>query len=149
LEGVSFATLFSVEQLECDIAESLNSTEMAKRHFREIARVSGMIHSGFPGRSKTMRHLQASSNMFYDVFAEFEPDSLLLQQSRREALEKQLEWKRLMSTMQRLESLECMLERPKKPTPLAFPLIVERMRERLSSETLAERVMKMQQQLVL
>jgi ATP-dependent Lhr-like helicase len=74
---------------------------------------------------------------------------LLLQQSRREALEKQLEWKRLMSTMQRLESLECMLERPKKPTPLAFPLIVERMRERLSSETLAERVMKMQQQLVL
>lgn len=94
-----------------------------------------------------MRYLQASSNLFYDVFAQFEPDSLLLRQSRREALEKQLEWNRLMSTMLRIESLEFVLERPKKPTPLAFPLLVERMRERLSSETLAERVMKMQQQL--
>ncbi|MBN8600959.1 MAG: ligase-associated DNA damage response DEXH box helicase [Planctomycetes bacterium] len=147
LEELKTAELFSIENLESDIGESLNSTEMAKRHFREIARISGMIHSGFPGRSKTMRYLQASSNLFYDVFAQFEPDSLLLQQSRREALEKQLEWKRLMATMQRLESLECLVERPKKPTPLAFPLIVERMRERLSSETLADRVLKMQQQL--
>jgi ATP-dependent Lhr-like helicase len=148
-EGVPTAELFSVENLEGDITESLNATEMAKRHFREIARISGMIHSGFPGRNKTMRYLQASSNLFYDVFAQFEPDSLLLLQSRREALEKQLEWKRLMSTMLRIESLECIIERPKKPTPLAFPLLVERMRERLSSETLAERVMKMQQQLEL
>lgn len=147
LDGVSFAELFSVDHLEHDITESLNSTEMAKRHFREIARIAGMIHSGFPGRSKTMRYLQASSNLFYDVFAQFEPDSLLLQQARREAMEKQLEWKRLTLTMQRLESMECLVEHPKKPTPLAFPLLVERMRERLSSETLAERVLKMQQQL--
>jgi ATP-dependent Lhr-like helicase len=149
LDQVKVSELFSIDNLENDIGESLNSTEMAKRHFREIARISGMIHSGFPGRNKTMRYLQASSNLFYEVFAQFEPDSLLLQQSRREALEKQLEWKRLMATMQRLESLECLIEQPKKPTPLAFPLIVERMRERLSSETLADRVLKMQQQLEL
>ena len=149
LDQVKVSELFSIDNLENDIGESLNSTEMAKRHFREIARISGMIHSGFPGRNKTMRYLQASSNLFYEVFAQFEPDSLLLQQSRREALEKQLEWKRLMATMQRLESFECLIEQPKKPTPLAFPLIVERMRERLSSETLADRVLKMQQQLEL
>jgi ATP-dependent Lhr-like helicase len=147
LDKAEFGELFSLDFLENDIAESLNSTEMAKRHFREIARIAGMIHSGFPGRSKTMRYLQASSNLFFDVFAQFEPDSLLLQQSRREAMEKQLELRRLQATMVRLERQSLILKNPSKPTPLAFPLIVERMRERLSSETLAERVMKMQQQL--
>jgi len=149
LDKADFGKLFSLEYLENDIAESLNSTEMAKRHFREIARIAGMIHSGFPGRSKTMRYLQASSNLFFDVFAQFEPDSLLLQQSRREAMEKQLELKRLEGTLARLERQSLVIKYPSKPTPLAFPLIVERMRERLSSETLAERVMKMQQQLEL
>lgn len=149
LDKADFGKLFSLEYLENDIAESLNSTEMAKRHFREIARIAGMIHSGFPGRSKTMRYLQASSNLFFDVFAQFEPDSLLLQQSRREAMEKQLELKRLEATLARLERQSLVIKYPSKPTPLAFPLIVERMRERLSSETLAERVMKMQQQLEL
>ncbi len=149
LDKADFGKLFSLEYLENDIAESLNSTEMAKRHFREIARIAGMIHSGFPGRSKTMRYLQASSNLFFDVFAQFEPDSLLLQQSRREAMEKQLELKRLEATLVRLERQSLVIKYPSKPTPLAFPLIVERMRERLSSETLAERVMKMQQQLEL
>lgn len=139
--------LFTVDNLVSDISESLNATEMAKRHFREIARIAGLIHSGFPGRSKTMRYLQASSNLFYDVFAQFEPDSLLLRQSRQEALEKQLELERLSATLQRLESEKVVLRQPDRPTPFAFPLIVEKMRERLSSETLAQRVMKMQQQL--
>lgn len=80
-------------------------------------------------------------------FSQFEPDSLLLRQSRQEALEKQLELDRLSATLQRLESEKVVLRQPERPTPFAFPLIVEKMRERLSSETLAQCVMKMQQQL--
>lgn len=133
--------------LETDILSTMNATEMAKRQFRQVARVAGLIHPGYPGRRKTSSHVQASSNMFFDVFQRYDPANLLLEQSRREVLEHQLEAHRLQQALERIALSEVVCTRPPQPTPLSFPLLVDKLRERLSSESLAERVQRMLSQL--
>ncbi len=127
-----------------DISGSLNAAELAKRHFREIARVAGLVFQGYPGKGKPMRQLQASSGLFYEVFSQYDPDNLLLLQARREVLELQLEKTRLSQALERLSRSRLAVVEPEHPTPFAFPLLVERMRGRLSSEKLSDRVRRMQ-----
>jgi ATP-dependent Lhr-like helicase len=139
--------LFSTDRLEDDVHQSMNATEMAKRQFRQIARVSGLIQSGLPGQRKSASHIQASSNLFFDTFSEHDPTNLLLEQCRREVLEQQLEWNRLRLALKRMENGKIKMTTPPKVTPLAFSLMVDKLRERVSSETLAERVGRMQKAL--
>lgn len=138
------AGLFSADQLLPDIERSINAAEMGKRQFREIARVAGLVFSGYPGQPKSARQLQASSGLLYDVFTNYDPGNLLLQQARQEVLERQLEHTRLVHTLQSLQQSVLVIREPPRFTPLAFPLLVERLRERLSSEKLADRVARMQ-----
>lgn len=138
---------FSTENLMADILESMNCTEMAKRQFRQVARIAGLIQQGLPGSRKNARQLQASSNLFFDVFCEYDPDNLLLEQSRREVLDQQLEASRMYSAMERIVESQIMLREPPRVTPLAFPLLVDKLRERVSSETLTDRIARMQKQL--
>ncbi|WP_146537575.1 ligase-associated DNA damage response DEXH box helicase [Rubripirellula reticaptiva] len=147
IEKLAAQKLFSTENLVGDILDSMNSTEMAKRQFRQIARVAGLIHPGYPGQRKSASHVQASSNLFFDVFCEYDPDNLLLQQSRREVLEFQLESHRMFDALDRIENSEIVVTKPPKITPLSFPLLVDKLRESVSSETLADRIRRMQQQL--
>jgi ATP-dependent Lhr-like helicase len=139
--------LFSTNSLEEDIRQSMNATEMAKRQFRQIARISGLIQSGLPGQRKSTSHIQASSNLFFDAFREHDPENLLLEQCRREVLEQQLEWSRLCRALERMQYGIVKFMHPPRVTPLAFSLMVDKLRERLSSETLTERVARMQQAL--
>jgi ATP-dependent helicase Lhr and Lhr-like helicase len=141
------AGLFDSESLIGDVLQCLNATEMAKRQFRQIARVAGLIRQGLPGSRKPDKQLQASSNLFYEVFREYDPLNLLLAQSEREVLEQQLEFSRLEETLQRIRPSRIVITRPQKITPLAFPLFADRLRERLSSETLAQRIQAMSTQL--
>jgi ATP-dependent Lhr-like helicase len=117
---------------------------MAKRQFRELARVAGLVFPGFPRSGKSARQLQMSSGLFFDVLRRYDPSNLLLTQASREVLERQLESTRLGLTLERLSTSTIAMTRPKRPTPLAFPLVVDRNREKVSSESLADRVRRMQ-----
>jgi ATP-dependent Lhr-like helicase len=125
----------------------MNGVEMGRRQFREIARIAGLVFEGYANQRKTGRQLQASTGLIYDVFRNYDPENLLLKQSHIEVLERQLEYSRLVGTLQSLEERTVALRDTKRFTPLSFPLMVDRLRERLSSETLAERVRRMQQAL--
>jgi len=136
--------LLSPEGLVEDMAASVNESEMARRQFREIARIAGLTHQGYPGRASPARHLQASSDMFYEVFEQFDPDNLLLDQARREVIEGQLEVKRLRETLEACAGREIVLRAPERVTPLAFPLFAESLRATtVSTETWEDRVRKM------
>jgi ATP-dependent Lhr-like helicase len=135
--------LLSPAHLIIDIPASLNAAEMARRQFREIARVAGLIFTGYPGAGKSIRQLQASSGLIFDVFSRYDPDNLLLDQANREVLERQLEQSRLGRTLERLNSSEVVLVDVERHTPLALPLLVDRTRGRVSSEKLADRVRRM------
>jgi ATP-dependent Lhr-like helicase len=143
LDEALAAGLLSPARLVDDIPASLNAAEMARRQFRDIARVAGLTFQGFPGQRKPARHLQASSGLLYDVFARYDPGNLLLHQAHREVLEQQLERSRLGRALARLSDSRVTLLEIERPTPLAFPLLVTRMREKLSSEKLADRVRRM------
>ncbi|HEX6387084.1 MAG TPA: ligase-associated DNA damage response DEXH box helicase [Anaerolineae bacterium] len=148
LQGTAeFVPLLSPQNLLADILASLNASEMARRQFREIARVAGLVFQGFPGQGRSSRQLQASSSLFYEVFAKYDPDNLLLAQAQREVLERQLEQSRLSQALRRLSAGQVAILSPARPSPLGFPLLVSRMQARLSSETLADRVRRLTQQL--
>lgn len=135
--------LLSVENLGQDILDSLNSVEMAKRQFREIARVAGLVFQGYPGQQKKAKHLQASSGLFYEVFAQYDPGNMLLYQAQREVLERQLEQSRMSRALGRLQNSKLLLTEPTKPTPFAFPILVDRLRETLTTESITEQIQKM------
>jgi len=125
----------------------LNAAELGRRQFREIARIAGLIFQGYPGQPHPARQLQASAALLHDVFAEYDPDNLLLHQSVREVLERRLEAPRMAAALGRLRGSRVLLTRPARPTPFAFPLLVEMFREELSTEALDARVARMVAQL--
>ncbi len=135
--------LLSPEGLLEEIPASLNASEMARRQFREIARVAGLVFQGFPGQKRSAKQLQASSSLFYEVFSKYDQDNLLLAQAHREVLERQLEQSRLSQTLRRLSESRVVQAFVPRPTPLSFPLFVSRMEATLSSEKLADRIRRM------
>ena len=144
LDAEAARGLFTTDNLLDDILHSLNAAEMAKRQFREIARVAGLVIQRFPGGQKTIKQLQASSGLVYDVLQDYDRDNLLLAQAQSEVLQRQLEASRLQRALQRIDHSRITITQPPRPTPFAFPLLVERMRHMVSSETLEDRVRKLQ-----
>ncbi len=143
LEEALATGLLAPRNLIDDIPASLNAAEMARRQFREIARVAGLTFNGFPGQSKSVRQLQASSGLLFDVFMRYDSGNLLLEQAHREVLERQLERSRLGRTLERLASAKVVVLDIVRPSPLSFPILVDRTRTRISSEKLADRVRRM------
>lgn len=143
MQSVLDNNLFSTEYVHYDLQKSLNATEMARRKFRDIAVISGLVFTGMPGKAIKTKHLQSGSQLIFEVFRDYEPDNLLFQQAYRETFEHQLEEGRVIQALERIAMQEIVIKRCEKPTPFSFPIITDRLREKLSSETLAERIKKM------
>jgi ATP-dependent Lhr-like helicase len=143
LEAALERGLLSVAHLLHDILASLNAVELARRQFREVARVAGLVFSGYPGSPKSLKQVQASSGLLYEVFARYDPGNLLLHQAQREVLERQLEQTRLARALQRMGAGSVSIVDLDRPTPLAFPLLVDRNREQMTTEKLADRIRRM------
>lgn len=139
--------LFSPDNLLADIQRSVNATEMARRKFRDIAVIGGLVFQGLPGEKIKARHLQASASLLFNVFTEYEPGNLLIRQAYQEVLDQQMEEVRLRDMLQRIQSSNIIITFPERLTPFCFPIKVDSMREDLSSEKLEDRVRRMQQQL--
>ncbi|MEL7021326.1 MAG: DNA ligase-associated DEXH box helicase, partial [Bacteroidota bacterium] len=135
--------LFATTHLWDEIQNTVQTTEMAKRQFRDIASIAGLVFKGFPGQQKRDRHLQASASIFFDVFQDYESDNLLLRQAYEEVGQFQLEEVRLRQAFDRILQQKIVISRPTKATPFAFPLVVDRIRASTSSESLEDRIAKM------
>jgi ATP-dependent Lhr-like helicase len=135
--------MLGAENLLTDIQASINSTEMARRKFRDIAAISGLVFKGYPGKPVKDRHLQSSSQLFFNVFHDYEAHNLLLRQAYEEVLDFQLEEARLRRALERIAKQKIIITHPEKPSPFAFPIIVDRLREKLTSEKLEDRIKKM------
>ncbi|WP_339713500.1 ligase-associated DNA damage response DEXH box helicase [uncultured Kriegella sp.] len=135
--------LFTKDYLFEDLQKSLNSTEMARRKFRDIAVISGLVFTGYPDKGIKMKHLQSNSQLLFDVFRDYEPENLLFQQAFTETFEHQLEEGRLRLALERIATQEIVWKACTEPTPFSFPIITDRLREKLSSEKLADRIKRM------
>ena len=134
------SSVFSAEALLPDVLASLNSGELAQRRFREIARVAGLVFGGYPGAPKSMKQVQASSSLFWEVFRKYDAGNRLLSQAESEVLAQELELTRLAATLQRMAGQRIEFVELQVPSPFALPLMVERFREELSTEKLADRL---------
>jgi ATP-dependent Lhr-like helicase len=139
--------LFDTSHLLEDVLDSLNATQLSQQRFREVARIAGLIFQGYPGQHKSMRQVQASSSLFFEVFRKHDSGNLLLTQAEREVLEQELELTRLRDTLVELHARRIAFRDVKRATPFGFPLMVERFREKVSTEKLADRVARMVREL--
>jgi ATP-dependent Lhr-like helicase len=139
--------LFQTKNLMDDIQASINAVEMARRKFRDIAMISGLIFQGFPGKQKRERHLQSSAQLLFNVFHEYESDNLLYLQTYEEVRTFQLEEARMRRALERIVSQTMVIKILERPSPFSFPLLVDRLREKLTSERLEDRIKRMTMEL--
>lgn len=139
--------LFSTTALTEAIQSSINATEMAKRKFRDIAVIGGLVFQGMPGEQKKARHLQSSAALLFNVLMEYDPQNVLLRQAFQELMNDQMEEYRLRNMLQRIAQSTIVIKRPDRLTPFSFPVKVDSIRENMSSEKLEDRVRKMQMEL--
>ncbi|MEN9773096.1 MAG: hypothetical protein RL322_166 [Pseudomonadota bacterium] len=143
LERVRSGELFAPAGLDEDLEQAVNAAELVKRRFRENARIAGLLLQGGPGARRSNRSLQASAGLFYEVFARHDPNNRLLAQARREVLDRELERPRIHAVLDSLSSRPIEVVEIDRATPFAFPLMVDRLRERLSTEQLDARIARL------
>jgi ATP-dependent Lhr-like helicase len=144
LDEAGWRSVLTTDQLLEDVLACLNQTELARRQFRDIARIAGLVFSGYPGSHKTTRQLQSSSGVIFDVFNTYDPENGLLIQAKREVLDQQLDITRLRQTLAKIEASELVQVTCARLTPLAFPIYAERLRQtQVSSESWEDRIRRM------
>ena len=139
--------LLTLEHLHEDLEKSINISEMARRRFRDIAVISGLVFQGFPNKPIKAKHLQSGSQLFYDVFKDYEPDNLLYQQALKETFDHGMEQGRMTQVFENIASQDIIWRDCSQPSPFSFPLITDRIRSKLSSESVEDRIKKMYLQL--
>jgi ATP-dependent Lhr-like helicase len=143
LDEENIKLLFSPKNLAEDIVSSINSTEMARRKFRDIACISGLVFQGYPGKYVANKHLQSSAALFFNVFSDYDKHNLLLRQSYDEAFYQQIEEPRLAAALHRVQNSKVIIVKAESYTPLCFPIKVDSLRENMSTEELGERIARM------
>jgi ATP-dependent Lhr-like helicase len=145
--GQRLASLLTVPDapgaLLAEVLASLNAAELSRRRFREIARIAGLIFQSHPGETRSNRQLQASAGLFFEVFQKYDPGNRLLAQAESELLSQELDVHHLATLLTRMQTQTLTLNEVARPTPMAFPLMVERFREKLSNESLGDRLARM------
>lgn len=134
---------FRIENLERDLLAGVNGAELAGRQFRDIATIAGLLFKGYPGQPIRDRHLQSSAQLLFKVFQDYDPDNLLIRQSYDELVYRQFDILRMREALDRILHAQIIITCPDRPTPFAFPILVDRLRERMSSESLKERIAHM------
>jgi len=148
LDATQWAGLLDPGALLDDLRAAVNLGELARRQFRGIARVSGLLVPSLPGgMPRSLRQLQASAGLLYDVLREHDPEHMLLQLAEREVLHDSLDVDGLRDALQRMQRRSLSLQAPRSLTPLGFPLWAERLRGQLSNEDWRTRVLRAAQQL--
>ena len=135
--------ILSKENLIRDVMASVNSTEMARRKFRDIAVISGMVIRTYPGQQKNNKNLQSSSGLIFNVLEDFDPENLLLKQAYSEVFFQQIDEARLVEAFKRIHESEIIIKNSNTFTPLSFPIKVDSLRQSLSSEDLKARILRM------
>ncbi len=143
MDDVLDNNLFTDEKLYDDAIQSMNATEMAKRKFRDIASIAGLVFNGYPGKVIKTKHVQASSQLYFKVFQEYEKDNLLLKQAYQEVMDFQLDIQRMQLAFKRINAQQIIVKQISKPSPFSFPMIVDRLREKFTNEPLEARIQKM------
>ena len=143
IDGLLDNNLLTEQDLLSDLKKGINVSEMARRKFRDIAVIGGLVFQGTPSQPIKSKHLQSSSQLFYEVFKDYEPENLLYQQALDETFDHGMEQGRLLQAFERIQHQDIRWVKTYQPTPFSFPLITDRLRGKMSSESVEDRIRKM------
>lgn len=138
--------ILSRDGLLQDLVSSINAAEMARRKFRDIAVISGMVLQNLHGKQRNNKSLQASAGLIFNVLEDYNPENLLVRQAYTEVFNQQLDEARLTTAFKRIEKSKIILKFATAFTPLSFPIKVDSLRQTLSSEDMDARMRKIQQE---
>ena len=101
----------------------MQSSNLLKRAFREVAVIGGLVERQHPGKRKTGRQVTFSTDLIYDVLRRYEPDHLLLRAAWEDARARLTDVGRLGDLLDRAADtmLHVKLDRV---SPLAVPVLV-------------------------
>lgn len=131
------------DNLMTDVISSINAAEMARRKFRDIAVISGMVIQNFPGQQRSNKSLQSSAGLIFKVLEDYDPEHFLVRQAYTEVFNIQLQEQRLVEAFKRIEKSKVILKFANSFTPLSFPIKVDSLRQTLSSEDLDSRIKRL------
>jgi len=118
------APLFDPHDLRAGLETWLQGNAVMKRTFRNAAIISGLIDRNLPGHRKTGRQATFSSDILYDTLRRYDPDHVLLDITREEALKGLVDFGRIEEMLSRVGGRidHVALDRV---TPLAAPMFLE------------------------
>ncbi|MFA8386460.1 MAG: ligase-associated DNA damage response DEXH box helicase [Pelagibaca sp.] len=116
--------LFDLAALEAGLEGWLAGNAVMKRTFRASATIAGLIERNLGGQRKTGRQATMSSDILYDTLLKYDPDHLLMQITREEAMRGLVDFVRLREMAERVGDRIDLL-RLDRVTPLAAPLFLE------------------------
>ena len=144
LQPLRNGQLLSTEHLLDDVMASLNARELAQRRFREIAR------GGRPGLQRLSGRQQGPcgpckppARCSSRCSGSTTPATALLGQADQEVLSQELDLSRLTQALQAMQAARLCEVTLAAPSPFALPLMIDRLREGLSTEKLADRLQRM------
>lgn len=146
IAGLPWGDIFTHKQLEKDLQAAVNFSELARKRFKEIAQIAGLVITRAPGNRITNRQLQVSAGLLYDVLSKYDPDHILLRQARQEALDLELHMPNLEQILTRMQELKHVMVHSIKHTPFSFGLWAESFRGQLSNESWVARVQRLSMQ---
>ena len=118
------APLFDLRALEAGLEGWLSGNAVMKRTFRASATIAGLIERNHGGQRKTGKQATMSSDILYDTLVKYDPDHLLLQITREEAMRGLVDFSRIREMCARVEG-RIDLVRLDRLSPLSAPLFLE------------------------
>lgn len=130
-------SLFDQDMLGDDLESWMAESSMLRRHFRNVAIITGIIERRYPGVEKTGRQITFNSDLIYDVLRKHEPGHILLQATRADAATGLTDIRRLGEMLTRVQGKirHRVLDRI---SPLAVPVLLEIGRESVMNASVDE-----------
>lgn len=118
------APLFDIASLRDGLDRWLARNAVMKRTFRASATIAGLIERNSPTARKNGRQTTFSSDILYDTLHKYDPDHLMMQITRHEAMRGLVDFARIEDMVNRIADRidYCRLEQV---SPLSAPLFLE------------------------
>ena len=132
----TLSALFSPESFRADLEESIEGSDLLKYHFRNAAQTGLMVYRNYFGEQKSVRKLQWSAEVIFNVLSQHEPNHVLLREARRDAAHSFLDVARAAAYLEdfRAHNRPFRLRRVPLVPPLAFTMYATKIREAMMVE---------------
>ncbi len=132
--------LLSMQGFARDLDESLSRSHLLKYHFRNAAQAGMMVYRNYFGEQKSVRKLQWSAEVIFNVLAQYEPDHVLMREAKRDAVHTYIDIDGAIAFLVRAAQKPMRIRQVDRVPPLSFALFVTKIKEALLVEDPRETV---------